>query len=284
MIKLPTRVYVPAAIAAAVLFHAHDASAQFSFSNGNIIVSESFFAPNTGPAGNITVGSALPGGGNAVANDSSLNVFLNDGPDSSFGIGAQITIANFSTGQSENLDASQMVTSFSSKSELGLSMSTDGNSITLMGYAPNSTSTSGVGQVDISNANTPNHVDPTDTDTAPATQRAIGVLGSSGQLSVTDVNAYSGNNGRNAILANNVNGTGVNNFYMVGNAGNGSGTEPSFIVDNTGVQMIQQGSSGESTVVGAQQGTAGNKNGYQYGFATQQLGNAQDKSGKDDNF
>jgi len=283
MIKLPSRVYVPAAIAAAVLFHGHDASAQF-FNGGDVLVSESFFAPNTGPAAGITVGSTLPGGGTAVADDSSLNVFLNDGADPSFGIGSQLTIQNFTAGTSLSLDPTKIITSFSSKSEGALSFSTDGTSLVFMGYAPNSTSSSGVGQEDISNANTPNHVDPSNPVTSPNTQRAVAVLNANGTMSVTDVNAYSGNNGRAAILANNVDGTGVNNIYMVGNAGNGSGTEPNNIVNNTGVQMIQQGSSGESTVVGAQQGTAGNKNGYQFGFSVTQTGAAADKSGKDDNF
>src|SRR5499427_7615609 len=49
----------------------------------------------------------------------------------------------------------QMVTSFSSKSELALNLSTDGNYLTFMGYlAP-------IDAIDVSNSNTPEVVDPT---------------------------------------------------------------------------------------------------------------------------
>ncbi|TPV99927.1 MAG: hypothetical protein USCAAHI_00640 [Beijerinckiaceae bacterium] len=53
---------------------------------------------------------------------------------------------------------------------------------------------------------------------------------------MASVNAYSGNNGRAAILNDRY---GQNIYYTVGNAGNGSGTEPTDIVDNTGVQIAQ---------------------------------------------
>jgi hypothetical protein len=104
-------------------------------------------------------------------------------------------------------------------------------------------------------------------------------------VTATPVNAYSGNNGRAAILASDVNGSGQDEYLMVGNAGNGSGTEPTDIVDNTGVQSIVPGSKNpDSTVIGAQQGTAGSANGFEFGFSVAQLGGAADKSGKDDNF
>ena len=51
--------------------------------------------------------------------------------------------------------ADQMVTSFSSKSELALDLSTDGQSVSFMGYlAP-------INALDVSNSNTPGVVDPT---------------------------------------------------------------------------------------------------------------------------
>ncbi len=49
----------------------------------------------------------------------------------------------------------QLVTSFPSKSELALNLSTDQRFITFMGYLAN------VNALDISNSNTPNHVDAT---------------------------------------------------------------------------------------------------------------------------
>src|SRR5262249_44573589 len=58
----------------------------------------------------------------------------------------------------------------------------------------------------------------------------------------------------------------------------------SMLSDNTGVQMIAAGASGETTVVGAVQGTSGAPNGYQRGYSVTQYGFAADKTGKDDNF
>jgi hypothetical protein len=48
--------------------------------------------------------------------------------------------------------------------------------------------------------------------------------------------------------------------------GNGSGTQPTNIVNNTAVQMTTPGGSANTIVVGKQQGTAGSKNGFQYGY------------------
>ena len=92
-----------------------------------------------------------------------------------------------------------------------------------------------VNTLDVSNSNTPNHVDPTNQ--VPAIyQRAIVQLNGDRSFLVASVNAYSGNNGRAAILNDRY---GQNIYYTVGNAGNGSGTEPTDIVDNTGVQIAQ---------------------------------------------
>ncbi|HZP58926.1 MAG TPA: hypothetical protein VFB27_01285 [Opitutaceae bacterium] len=248
-----------------------------AFDPNELVVSRSVY---TGTASTVTIGQALPGGGTAVADGSYPNVWQNEGPDPSFGMTSPIYLDQLSTsgtrlsstnvtdelaGQGINLS-----TSFSSKSELSLNLSTDGSSITFMGYvsAPNT--------LDVSNSNTPGHVDPSNP-VASTFQRAVAQVNLNGSIQVTPVNAYSGNNGRAAILAN-------GNYYMVGNAGNGSGTEPTNIVNNTGVQMTTPGGSPNTTVVGAQQGTPGSKNGFQYGFSVTQVGDPADKSGKDDNF
>ncbi len=251
------------------------------FTPGDLLVSSSTY---TAPANLITVGQALPGGGTAVADASLPNVWNNETPDPSFGITSAITISDVTTSGSvvnsitlNDGNSGGMVTSFPSKSELGLNVSSDGSAVTFMGYvAP-------VNTLDVSNANTPNHVDATNP-VASTYQRAIGQIDANGNVTVTAVNSYSGNNGRNAILVNNVNGTGQSNYYMVGNAGNGSGTEPTNIVNNTGVQIVAKGGGPETTVVGAQQGTPGSSNGFQYGYSVTQNGAAADKSGKDNNF
>jgi hypothetical protein len=56
------------------------------------------------------------------------------------------------------------------------------------------------------------------------------------------------------------------------------------VVSNTGVQMLEPGAGPESQAVGLVQGTPGAANGFQYGFSTTSIGQAADKSGKDDNF
>ncbi|HEV2099138.1 MAG TPA: PEP-CTERM sorting domain-containing protein, partial [Stellaceae bacterium] len=174
----------------------------------------------------------------------------------------------------------------SSKSELSLNLSTNGRALTLIGY------NTAVGTLDASNANTPGHIDPTNTDTQTPTNRSVVQVNANGTVEVTNTNAYSGNNGRAAILANNVNGTSQSEYFLAGNAGNGSGTPPTDIVNNTGVQLIAPRSSNpETTVVGQQQGTPGSKTGFQYGFSVAQTNpatgmpyGAADKSGKDNNF
>jgi hypothetical protein len=218
-------------------------------------------------------------------------VFSNTSVDANFGVTSPIYLGQITPGgtmvATTDLTAlTGISTSFSSKSELALNLSTDGSALTLSGYnAP-------VGTVDVSNANTPNHIDPTNTDTQTPTQRSEVQINANGTVEVTNTNAYSGNNGRASILANNVNGTGQSEYLLVGNAGNGSGTPPTNIVNNTGVQLITPGSSNpETTVVGQQQGTPGSKDGFQYGFSVAQTNpatglpyGAADKSGKDNNF
>jgi hypothetical protein len=254
------------------------ATAADVFDPGNLVVSISNYA---GTASTVTVGQALPGGGTAVADGTYPNVFSNEGPDPSFGVTSPILLENMTT--SGNLvstfavPTSAMVTSFSSKSELALNLSTDGTQLTFMGYA------APVNALDVSNSNTLGHVDATNP-VASTYARAIGTIDAAGNLGVTPVNTYSGNNGRAAILATNVNGSGQSLLYTVGNAGNGSGTEPTNIVNNTGLQFTTPGGSADTTVVGVQQGTPGASSGFQYGYSVVQNGNPADKSGKDDNF
>jgi hypothetical protein len=251
----------------------------------------------SGTSSTVTVGQLLPPGSTAATGkpavaDGTYPTVFNNAPstvDGSFGVsppfyldvldpnGQAVQTLNLTT-----LAGGNFVTSFPSKSEGALHLSTDGRSVTLMGYVatPNT--------LDVSNSNTPNHVDSTNLVTSTY-QRAVAQLDLTGKFHVTPVNAYSGNNGRSAILANNVNGSaGVNNYYLVGNAGNGSGTQPDFIVKNTGVQFTTPGGSAETTVIGAHQGTVGAANGSQYGFSITQLPTtpptAADKSGKDNNY
>jgi hypothetical protein len=161
-----------------------------------------------------------------------------------------------------------MVTSFSSKSEIGLNLSLDRNSVSFMGYLSPSSA------IDVSNSNTPDVVDPTNP--VPATDfRLVASVDQLGQFHFTKTNAYSGNNGRAAIL-NNANGANV--YYTTGNAGNGSNPQPNGVIVGAGAQLItpsklplaQQPDPGQPTPVGS--------------FNITELGDKADKTGKDTNF
>ncbi len=114
-----------------------------------------------------------------------------------------------------------MVTSFSSKSELALNLSTSGRDLTFMGYLaqPN--------QIDVSNSNTPAVIDPTNP-VPGADYRVVAQVDPSGRFNFTETNAYSGgNNGRAAILNDS---GGDNVYYLTGNAGNGGNPQPDGVI------------------------------------------------------
>ncbi|KVG64436.1 hypothetical protein WS80_19260 [Burkholderia pseudomultivorans] len=161
----------------------------------------------------------------------------------------------------------QLVTSFSSKSELGLHLSADGNYLTFMGYvAP-------VDTIDVSNSNTPAALDATN----PVGQnfyRAVARVDRHGHFRFTETNAYSGNNGRAAIL-NNLGGRDI--YYTSGNAGNGANPQPDGVILGAGAQFIDASNHHEAQQnPGAPTPLAS--------FSVTQLGAKADKIGKDDNF
>ena len=255
------------------------------FSAGNLVLSRSVYS---GDATTVVVGSVLPPVCPASANTASAgacagkatdngaypsttstnNVFNNDTVDGSFGVTSpifldQITPAG-ATVNSFAVPSNMIVTSFSSKSELALNLSTDGSVLTFMGYvtAPST--------VDVSNSNTPAVYDPTNP-SGGSYFRAVAQVGANGAIQVTPTNAYNGNNGRAAILAN-------GQYYMVGNANNGT-TTPANIVSSTGVEIATPGQA--ATTVPTEVGN----------FSIAQVTNpatgtpyAADKLGKDNNF
>ncbi len=254
------------------------------FLPGNLVVSGSYY---TGQAGLFTPGvTELPPGCTgsgctaAVADGSYPYVFNNDAPDPSFGVTSPVFLDQITPdGRLVNVlrvpdgngpggtRADHVVTSFSSKSELALNLSTDGRDLTFMGYyaTPNT--------VDASNANTPGAIDPTNPVTS-AYYRVAAEVNQSGRISYTLTNAYSGDNGRAAILENS---GGDNVLYMAGNAGNGSNPQPDGIISGTGAQITTpqrlpetSQTPGAATPVGS--------------FNVTQLGDPIDKVGKDTNF
>jgi hypothetical protein len=269
----------------ATLMAATTAEAQV-FTPGNLLVTTSTY---TGTAGLVTpnvtelAGASAPQTVLAAYDGSYAQVFGNTGVDAAFGVTTPITVEQLTPAGVlvSTLSIGGAVTSFSSKSEMGLQPTADGTGLTFMGYvAP-------VNAIDVSNSNTPAVTDPTN----PVTNsmfggpysRAIITLNSDGTSSVIPVWGYSGNNGRGAILDNGI-------YYMVGNAGNSGSPKPAAtILDelsaNTGVQYIQQGNAGATTVLGAYTNTSmGNTKGDQYGFNITSVGGAADNTGKDDNF
>jgi hypothetical protein len=264
----------------------HNDNGRIYFFPGNLVVSRSVYDNN---ASNIAVGTQLPpncaktAGPCAPATNNGIYpfVFNNVIPDPSFGVTSkifldQITPFGFLLNSLEVPNSSQwnghaggnqLVTSFSSKSEIALNLSTDGKLLTFMGYvAP-------VNTIDASNSNTPGAVDSTNP-VGINFFRAVGTVDSNGNFTFTETNAYSGNNGRAAVLNNT---KGANFFYTAGNAGNGSNPQPNGVILGAGAQFIDPSTAPESF----QTPTAPTPLGS---FSVTLLGDKADKVGKDDNF
>ncbi len=162
----------------------------------------------------------------------------------------------------------QLVTSFSSKSEVALNLSTDGTKLTFMGYvAP-------VNSIDVSNSNTPGIVDTTN-QVVSQNYRAVADVDAYGAFHFTETRAYSGNNGRAAILNNS---NGANYFYLSGNAGNGGNPQPDGIIIGAGAQFVVP------SVLPEVQQNPPNPSDPLGSFNITQLGDKLDKVGKDTNF
>lgn len=237
----------------------------------NVVAGVTQLPPGCAPANCVT----------ATSSGAYPTVWNNALVDSSFGITAkiildQLTPAGVLVNSLEAPNSSQngvpptkdqMVGSFSSKSEVALNVSTDGQYVTFMGYL------SQINVLDVSNSNTPGVFDPTNP-VPGAYDRVVAQVDRKGNFRFTSTNAYSGNNGRAAILNNS---GGANVAYLAGNAGNGSNPQPDGIIIGAGAQILTPEikalvaqSPGLPTPVGS--------------FNISQLGHSADKIGKDDNF
>lgn len=264
----------------------HDNAAHIRFFPGNLVVSRSVYDNN---ANNVKVGALLPPNcANTVGpcvpatnNGTYPFVFNNDIADASFGITSKIFLDQITPSGSllnslevpnsslnnVHTGSNQLVTSFSSKSEMALNLSTDGKLLTFMGYvAP-------INTIDVSNSNTPAAIDPSNP-VGINFLRAVATVNRNGKFTFTESNAYSGNNGRAAIL-NNTNG--ANFFYTAGNAGNGANPQPDGIVLGAGAQFIDPSTAPESLQTPTTPTPLGS-------FSVTELGDKADKIGKDDNF
>jgi hypothetical protein len=203
---------------------------------------------NTTTAVTVTCGYASDNGEAPNLNDSH-NVWNNASTDPNFGVSSPIVLWNLSTHGDLlgrlHVPSNEIVTSFSSKSELALNRSADGRSLSFMGYrggpgCPTLTldpttniltqgtnvgpiSPTAPNLIDVSASSTPGLCDPTNPSVASyagasnptAYYRSIAEVDAWGRISYTDGDAYSGDNSRAVIKANNW------LYYSVGNDNNG---------------------------------------------------------------
>jgi len=210
---------------------------------------------NVGPVAGLVANETPIPGGTAVSDGNVNTVWNNASVDGSFGVTSPITLQdlNPTTAQllaSKTLDTNQIVTSFSSKSELGLNITNTpaGPVATFMGYAPAGAGfpPTASGKLNVSNSDNSAFMDSTN----PVTQfhgpsyafnRSVVALSGNG-TSITQTLAYGGNNGRGAVLAPN----GL--YYTVGNSNNGSGT-PTELTTSTGLSVTMPGATPNSTMI-----------------------------------
>src|SRR5271165_142863 len=240
---------------------------------GDLLVSESYYTndPDIVAGQTVLPPGCTSGCATAVANGNYPYVFNNDSVDGSFGVTARLFLREITPfGRTEDVlpvPSSELNTSFSSKSEGALNLSSDGKYVTFIDYvaAPDT--------VDVSNANTPGVIDSTNP-VPGAYYRAVAQLSADGRFTFTETNAYSGNNGRAAVEANV---DGKDYIYTAGNAGNGSGTQPVGVILGAGAQIMTPSGQPEADQAPGTPTPVGS-------FSVTQLGDKADKIGKDDNF
>jgi hypothetical protein len=270
-----------------------------------LVISSSTYVNSQGAIAKLVAGTPLPGTGDtlnnnggitlpgstvkAVSGNNYVTVWGNEVPDASFGVTSPITLTDIEP-QSGHVFANlsvptdQVVTSFSSKSELALHYTRDqnGGHLVFVGYG-----LAGVGALDASNADAVKGQDLTNPvtfafGTGYAFSRTIVALDDKNHFSYTPTINYGGNNGRAALLGSN----GL--YYTVGNANNGNaatfGSNTNFttpdVTETTGVEVV--------TPINASSASAAVPNGNSAEANPllqlyENKGKA-DKPGKDDNF
>jgi hypothetical protein len=257
-----------------------DGHQNFRFLPGTLVLSRSVYV---GKASTVTIGETLPLGceggltgltvnvpliaggttpvtvpcGTAADNGEfpnlfdTHNVWNNASSDPNFGMTSPIFLDDMTTDGfvvgTLPIPTDQIVTSFSSKSELALNRSVDGRSLTFMGYrggvgcGGSTVSPTEPNLLDVSNGNTPGVCDPTNpiitnivsNPVVPtAYYRAVAEVDDDGHMSFTDGNAFSGDNGRAAIKG----GNGL--YYMVGNDNDGNLSKKQLSTTQDGVNLV----------------------------------------------
>jgi len=255
--------------ASALARYDHDAGLR----PGNLLVSGSVFREADIQPGVTQLPPGCTAGNcvTATADGAYPYVFNNALADGSFGVTSPLFLDQLTPDGNLvsriKVPTNELVTSFSSKSEGALNLSVSGRAVTFMDYVARPR------EIDVSNSNTPGVIDPTNP-VPSAYYRAVAELQPDGHMSFTETNAYSGNNGRAAILNDE---PGANVFYTAGNAGNGSNPQPTGVVLGAGAQIFSPSFAPEfDQKPGTPTPVAS--------FSVTQLGDKADKVGKDDNF
>jgi hypothetical protein len=227
-----------------------DGDRGFELEHDSLVISSSTYDRSKGALSTLAVGTTLPNSATAttlaVAGNNYVTVWNNATVDASFGATSPIELSDVDAFSGRHLHGIRVpekavVTSFSSKSELGLHIAKDwrGSHVVFVGYAG-----SGVGALDVSNSDAVRGQDPTNPVTFAfgtdyAFPRTIVSMDEHGRFAYTPTVNYGGNNGRSALLAPN----GL--YYSVGNANNGNattfgasnGTNPD-VTETTGLEVV----------------------------------------------
>ncbi len=266
-------------LAAASTTASADVRSRDYFLPGNLLVSGSVYVGRPGllqPGATVLPPGCTSGCVTATSDGAYPQVFNNVLADPSFGVTSPAFLAQLTpSGRLVSIlgvpagigRGDYMTTSFSSKSELALNLSTSGRQVTFMGYEARPDT------IDASNANTPGVIDPTNP-VGTAYYRVVAQVDQQGRFRFTATNAYSGDNGRAAVLNDS---DGADVLYTAGNAGNGASPQPDGVIIGTGAQIITPQDEPEA----AQQPGTPTPVGS---FSVTQLGDKIDKVGKDTNF
>ncbi len=264
---------------------------RFHLEHDSLLISSSTYDRTKGTLVSLAIGTTLPNSAtattNAVASNNYVTVWNNASVDGSFGATSPIALSDVDAHSGRvfhtlQIPTEAVVTSFSSKSELGLHIARDwrGPHVVFVAYAG-----AGVGALDVSNSDAVAGQDPTNPVTFAfglnyAFHRTIVSMDQDGDLAYTPTINYGGNNGRSALLGPN----GL--YYSVGNANNGNaaafgpsnGTNPD-VTETTGLEVVRPINAHSPSVTIPAGNSAEVDPLLQYTFTTKP-----DKPGKDDNY
>jgi hypothetical protein len=223
---------------------------------GSLVVSTTTYSNSHGAVASLTANVTQLAGSSgppvtcsvASAGNDYVNVWNNDITDGSFGVTSEITLTDINPGNGNvlatlNVPTNQVVTSFSSKSEMGLhfTVGPNGPLLSFVGYGG-----AGIGALDVSNSDAVPGQDPSNPVTGCfgsnnnyAFPRTIVSVSKNGTLAYTPTIAYGGNNGRSALFSPD-----AGYYYTVGNSNNGNastftgnGTNPN-VTETTGLEVV----------------------------------------------